>query len=93
MSDNKYQTYKFFCTHCEEYFDVTVYSMIHNIKVYHSCGKEAKCVFRQKIEDNIPISLTNKDLDLIFKWYDKGFTNIDEDKPLLDKLKEHYQAS
>lgn len=39
----------------------------------------------------IKISLSKDDLNRIFKWYDKGFTNIEEDRPLFDKLKRHYQ--
>jgi len=43
-----------------------------------------------KKDTTISISLTTKECELIFKWYDKGFTNIEEDKPLLDKLKKQY---
>ena len=43
-------------------------------------------------EDAHNIKLTDKDLNLIFKWYDKGFTNVEEDKPLLDRLKRIYQG-
>ena len=39
----------------------------------------------------IDVKLSKKDLDLIFKWYDKGFTHLDEDKPLRDRLKKIYE--
>lgn len=48
-------------------------------------------IFKDEIlmcnDKKFQISLTKKDIDRIFKWYDKGFTNIYEDKPLFDKLK------
>lgn len=44
------------------------------------------------IPDKTDIRLSKKDFDLIFKWYDKGFTNIEEDKPLLDRLKKTYNG-
>jgi hypothetical protein len=34
---------------------------------------------------NVP--LTKKEIELIFKWYDKGYTHADSDRPLFDKLK------
>jgi hypothetical protein len=43
-----------------------------------------------KIPNDISIRLSKKELDLIFKWYGKGFTNIEEDRPLLDKLQKIY---
>lgn len=43
-----------------------------------------------KIPNDINIRLSKKELDLIFKWFGKGFTNLDEDKPLLDKLQKIY---
>jgi len=42
------------------------------------------------IPDDIPIRLTKNDLNRIFRWYDKGFTNAEDDKPLLDRLKKIY---
>ena len=49
----------------------------------------------QQIKDKTDILhlyLTRKELGLIFKWYDKGYTHLDSDKPLLDKLQKIYQA-
>jgi hypothetical protein len=42
------------------------------------------------LSKKINVKLSKKDLDLIFKWYDKGFTHLDEDKPLRDRLKKIY---
>lgn len=42
------------------------------------------------IQDETDIRLSKKDFDLIFKWYDKGFTNTEKDKPLLNRLKKTY---
>jgi hypothetical protein len=43
--------------------------------------------------DGISIRLTKNDLNRIFKWYDKGFTNSVDDKPLLDRLKKIYDEA
>lgn len=42
--------------------------------------------------DILHVSLTRKELELIFKWYDKGYTHLDSDKPLLDKLRKIHQG-
>ena len=42
--------------------------------------------------DDIHITLTKKDLDRIFVWYNKGWTDIDKDKPLFEKLQKVYQG-
>ena len=39
------------------------------------------------------IELTRKELELIFNWYYKGYTHIDNDKPLFDKLQQIYKGS
>lgn len=43
--------------------------------------------------DILYVSLTRKELELIFKWYDKGYTHVDSDKPLYDKLRKIHQGS
>jgi hypothetical protein len=45
------------------------------------------------IEEEYPITLTRKDIETILKWHDKGYTDINVDKPLFDKLKEIINSS
>lgn len=40
----------------------------------------------------INVGLTKKDIGRIFTWYDKGFTNVDRDKPLHDRLRKVYDT-
>lgn len=41
----------------------------------------------------INVKLSTKELDLLFKWYQKGFTDQDVDQPLFDKLKKVYDEN
>jgi hypothetical protein len=91
MKTNNGFKYKFYCVKCDVSFDVVVNSSIQDLKIWHTCGEKAVCLQQKLLEDKINVSLTNKDLNRIFKWYDKGFTNIDEDSPLLKKLKKYYK--
>ena len=36
------------------------------------------------------VQLSKKELELLFKWYQKGFTDQDVDQPLFEKLKKAY---
>lgn len=38
------------------------------------------------------VYLSKKELELIFKWYDKGYTHADSDRPLYDKLIKVHQG-
>jgi hypothetical protein len=48
------------------------------------------CHMKNNKSHTLNLHLTKKEMRLILKWYYKGYTHIDEDKPLFDKLKYIY---
>jgi hypothetical protein len=45
------------------------------------------------IEEEYSITLTRKDIETILKWHDMGYTDVDVDKPLFDRLKKEIKPN
>lgn len=44
-------------------------------------------------QEYINVELSRKELELIFTWYFKGYSHVDKDQPLYDKLQKIYKGS